>query len=200
MNATAAAPDSATPTEHELITQRVFEAADRLFYERGIAGVGMDEVRDLAGVSLRRLYNMYPSKRDLVAAWLEQRHTRWMAWFIGSVEKRTTSGDDPVVAVFDAIEEWATSPNYRGCAFLNSIAETMEIDDSHRAIATTHKRELGTQLAAIAARCVDTPPPWLPGALGVLVDGAIVQSVVFQSTAPFGDARRAARQLVESLR
>ena len=48
----------------------VLDAADRLFYEHGIAGVGMAEVRDASGVSLRRLYSQHASKGDLVAAWL----------------------------------------------------------------------------------------------------------------------------------
>ena len=47
----------------------ILETADQLFYERGIALVTMADVRDAAGVSMRRMYQLYPSKADLVAAW-----------------------------------------------------------------------------------------------------------------------------------
>jgi AcrR family transcriptional regulator len=174
----------------------ILAAADRLFYERGVAGVGMDDVRDAAGVSLRRLYALYPSKRDLVAAWLRDRHDRWMAWFQAAVELAVADGRDPVVATFDAIEQWASGPTYRGCAFLNVVAETTEIDDEHRAIAAAHKRDLVQHLAALAARSHPEAPDWLPGALGVLIDGCIVQAAVFGNVAPVHDARRAAAQLV----
>jgi AcrR family transcriptional regulator len=174
----------------------VLVAADRLFYERGVAGVGMDDVRDAAGVSLRRLYSLYPSKRDLVAAWLRDRHERWMTWFRGAVDASTAHGADPLVATFDAIEAWASSPSYRGCAFLNIIAETTEIDAEHRAIAADHKRELVQYLASLAATTHADAPAWLPSVLGVLIDGAIVQAAVFGSVDPVRDARRAAAQLL----
>jgi AcrR family transcriptional regulator len=174
----------------------ILAAADRLFYERGVAGVGMDDVRDAAGVSLRRLYSLYPSKRDLVAAWLRDRHERWMAWFRGAVEASSAQGVDPLVATFDAIEVWASSPSYRGCAFLNVIAETTEIDAEHRVIAADHKRELVEYLVSLAATAHSDAPEWLPSALCVLIDGAIVQAAVFGSIDPVRDARRAAAQLV----
>jgi AcrR family transcriptional regulator len=174
----------------------ILAAADRLFYERGVAGVGMDDVRDAAGVSLRRLYSLYPSKRELVAAWLRDRHQRWMAWFCDAVDAAAARGIDPVLATFDAIEQWASGPTYRGCAFLNVVAETTEIDDEHRAIAASHKRDLVGLLATLASSSHTDAPGWLPGALGVLIDGCIVQAAVFGSLEPVRDARRAAAQLV----
>lgn len=184
----------------------VLDVADRLFYERGIAAVGMDDVRNASGVSLRRLYGLYPSKRDLVAAWLDDRHVRWMQWFTAAVERLTADDTDPLVATFDALVEWAESPGYRGCAFLNAIAETTEIDESHRAIVAAHKRSLIDHLTSLATqrsnasapeRSADDRPTWLPNAIAVLIDGAIVQSAVFGSTQPIIDARHAASRLLE---
>jgi AcrR family transcriptional regulator len=179
--------------------QAVLDAADRLFYGRGLALVTMPDIRDAAGVSLRRLYSLYPSKRELVAAWLSSRHLRWMAWFTAAVERHAGAGADSLVATFDALREWATAPDYRGCAFLNAIAETSEIDDAHRAIVAAHKRELVAHLTALAARDHPGAPAWLPAAVGVLIDGAIVQSVVFGDVAPIVAARQAARQLMRGL-
>ena len=177
----------------------ILAAADRLFYERGIAAVGMDDIRDSAGVSLRRLYGLYPSKRELVAAWLDDRHDRWMHWFTTAIERRSADGVDPLLATFDALVEWAESPGYRGCAFLNAIAETTEIDDAHRAIVAAHKRALIDHLAGLATQSSPLGPTWLAGAIGVLVDGAIVQSAVFGTTQPILDARSAATRLLEAL-
>jgi AcrR family transcriptional regulator len=182
----------------EASAQAVLAAADRLFYARGLALVTMADVRDAAGVSLRRLYSLYPSKRDLVEAWLEDRHVRWMDWFSAAVERRTRRGADALVATFDALREWATSPGYRGCAFLNSIAETSEIDDVHRAVVAAHKRALVAYLATLATRDHPGAPPWLPDALGVLIDGAIVQSAVFGTATPINASKRAAERLVRS--
>ncbi len=176
----------------------VLRAADELFYARGITGVAVSDVRDASGVSMRRLYTMYPSKRELVAAWLTDRHETWMAWFTTSVDRHIASGADPVMATFDALADWVASPDYRGCAFINSLAETHEIDDSHRTIIATHKRDLIDHLANLASRSHPSAPAWLPAALGVIVDGVIVQCTIFASTEPLDAARAAIHQLLET--
>ena len=176
----------------------VLRAADELFYARGIGGVVMSDIRDEAGVSMRRLYTLYPSKSDLVAGWLSDRHDRWMAWFTTAVDRHVAAGADPVLATFDAIAEWVTSPGYRGCAFINSLAETSELDDAHRAIIADHKRDLTRHLARLAARDHPRGPAWMPAALAVVIDGAIVQCTIFSSTAPLDAARSAIHHLLET--
>lgn len=180
--------------------QAVLTAADREFYAHGVAGVGMTEIRDTSAVSLKRLYGLYPSKRELVAAWLQQRHAIWMAWFTGAIERLTAAGADPLLAPFDAIAEWAATPGYRGCAFLNTAAEVTEIDARHRAIIAAHKQAVTDHLVGIAARSGAADPGALGTALAVLLDGAIVQSAVFGSVAPIAAARSAAATLIEGAR
>ena len=175
----------------------VLRASDDLFYAHGISGVVMSDVRDASGVSMRRLYAMYPSKSELVAAWLTDRHDRWMAWFTASVERHIATGTDSVLATLDAIGEWVAMPGYRGCAFINSLAETSEIDISHRTIIAAHKRDLVDHLGQLAVRDHPSAPRWLASALAVIIDGAIVQCTIFSSTEPLDAARCAVRQLIE---
>ena len=53
--------------------ERILAAADKLFYQHGIRAVGVDAIADEAGVSKRTLYNHYPTKDDLIAAYLVAR-------------------------------------------------------------------------------------------------------------------------------
>jgi AcrR family transcriptional regulator len=179
---------------------RVLAAADELFYGEGIAAVTMADVRDRSGVSLRRLYSLYPTKKDLVAGWLSDRHDTWMRWFTSSVDRHIAKGTDPLLAVFDAVEEWINSPTYRGCGFINSIAETSEIDERHRAVIAAHKRDLINHIASLATRNRRKGPKWLPAALAVILDGVFVQCAIFSGTEPLKAARRAVVQLIESTR
>lgn len=174
----------------------VLRSADAVFYARGVAGVGMADIRDDSGVSLRRLYGLYPSKRELVAAWLAARHTTWMAWFEGAIERRRSVGEEPLLAAFDAIAEWAASPGYRGCAFVNSAAETTEIDDTHRRIIADHKEDLLTYLTALAHEGGYAHPERLGRMIGVLLDGAMVEAAVLSSCEPIDAARDAASVLL----
>jgi AcrR family transcriptional regulator len=177
----------------------VLRTADDLFYAHGISGVVMSDIRDASGVSMRRLYAMYPSKSELVAAWLTDRHDTWMAWFASSVERHVSAGAAPALATFDAIAEWVATPGYRGCAFINSLAETSEVDDTHRTIIAAHKRDLVEHLSRLAKRDHPTAPSWLPSALAVIIDGAIVQCTIFANTDPLDAARSAVRQLLETI-
>ena len=175
----------------------VLAAADGVFYARGVGGTGMAEIRDASGVSLRRLYGLYPSKHDLVAAWLEARHASWMRWFRAGVERHVAGGAAPIAALFDTLAEWASTPGYRGCAFLNTAAEVAETDERHLRIIAVHKRGLVEYLTELMRDAGAAEPEQLAVALGVLVDGAIVQAAVFHSLDPIHAARDAAQRLVD---
>lgn len=189
----------ASTMDDEEATRAILRAADDLFYARGIAAVTMSEVRDRAGVSMRRLYARYPSKADLVAGWLDDRHRSWMNWFTAAVERHVAAGTDALLATFDAVDEWIASPGYRGCAFVNAIAETAEIDARHRTIIAGHKRDLVAHLTALATRDHPHAPEWVPPAIGVLLDGALVQCAVFGTDRPLTAARTAASSILENL-
>src|ERR1700743_2799942 len=52
---------------------RILETADRLFYLQGIRAIGVDTIAAEIGISKRTLYNHFPSKDALIAAYLERR-------------------------------------------------------------------------------------------------------------------------------
>jgi AcrR family transcriptional regulator len=53
--------------------ERILESAYDLFSQRGIRGVGIDEVIERAAVAKATLYRHFPSKDDLVLAFLARR-------------------------------------------------------------------------------------------------------------------------------
>ena len=166
--------------------RRVLDAADELFAPLGIGAVTMADVRDRSGVSMRRLYSLHPTKADLVAAWLRHRHERWLDWFDDEIHRRTSAGSTATDAVFDALADWLETTGFRGCAFVNTLAETGGLDDETRRIISHHKRSLVEHLARHSEHAAE---------LGVLVDGAITRSAVFASTEPCRIAAHIARTL-----
>ena len=65
-------------SDHLETRRRVIAAADRLFYEHGFRAVGMATLRSSAGVSLKHLYVLFPSKEAIILAVLEHRHELWL--------------------------------------------------------------------------------------------------------------------------
>lgn len=102
--------------DQETARERVLEAAGELFYARGVQAVGMDAVRGGSGVSLKRLYQLFPSKEALVLAYLRQRDARWRRALAEHVDTRAAP-EEKIVAVFDWLHRWFSEPGFRGCAF-----------------------------------------------------------------------------------
>src|SRR5277367_5133047 len=98
----------------EAMQERILDTADRLFYGQGIRVVGVDTIAAEIGISKRTLYNYFPSKDILIAAYLTRRMTPPKA-----------SGRPPVerlLGVFDVLERWFLSDDFRGCPFVNAVA------------------------------------------------------------------------------
>jgi AcrR family transcriptional regulator len=177
----------AATLDHADALDALRHAADSLFYEQGVAGVTVAAIRDASGVSMRRIYELCPSKDDLVTLWLEYRHELWTTQFTAAVAVARATGRSPVDAVFDAIESWMVDTAFRGCGFINTHAEHAVLTDDHRRIIQHHKQHLADWLDGVTGE---------GQAIAVLVDGAIIQASMFQSTTPIDQARRAAHALL----
>ncbi|MCM0622446.1 TetR/AcrR family transcriptional regulator [Nocardioides bruguierae] len=107
-----------TPKAHDLL-----EAAAALFYERGIAAVGVDTVAQHAGVTKKTLYDRFGSKERLVAEYLRSREEQRRAALVAALDEAR----DPVervAAVYDGTRAWAAAqPVWRGCPVVNAHAE-----------------------------------------------------------------------------
>jgi AcrR family transcriptional regulator len=148
--------------------QRLLRTAATLFYAEGIRAVGVDRVIEEAGVTRATFYRHFPSKDELVVAYLR----------LVSGAVRDVAGDEPgearlrrtVVAMADTI----CAPGFRGCSFINAAAEFADPQSPvHRAV-TEHRAWLtGTFVDDLAA--VGHPDPAQAAAhLMMLRDGAMV--------------------------
>ncbi|MFG2138938.1 TetR/AcrR family transcriptional regulator [Streptomyces sp. NPDC048650] len=175
---------------------RILDAAEKLFYERGVQAVGMDALRTEAGVSLKRLYGCFPSKDDLVAAYLGRRDTRWRADLATYVTERAVTPEDRLPALFDWLHAWFAAPGFRGCAFINSFGELGASSDGVTRIARHHKLALHAYLADLVRDLRIDDPARLAGQLVLLIDGAITTAALTGNPAAALDARTAAGVLV----
>jgi AcrR family transcriptional regulator len=154
--------------------ERVLVAAGELFYGRGLRAVGMDDVRAASGVSLKRLYQCFPSKEALVVAYLERRDERWMSSLTSYVEQR----ENKIAAVFAWLERWFAEDDFRGCGFVNAYGELGATSEAVREVVRRHKQRLRDHLRGLAAEAGAADPDLLAEQLLVLVDGATVTAMV----------------------
>jgi AcrR family transcriptional regulator len=167
---------------------RILETADRLFYLRGIRAVGVDTIAAEIGISKRTLYNHFPSKDTLIAAYLAGRFRQ-----VPSSEKPPV---EQILGTFDSLHRRFAARDFRGCPFVNAVAELGSEDRAVKKIAIAFKesrrvwfRDLLVQLGAADADGLATQ-------LTLLVDGAIAQDLVRDDPSMALAARQAATVLL----
>ncbi|WP_214411262.1 TetR/AcrR family transcriptional regulator [Sphaerisporangium fuscum] len=176
-------------------TTRLLDAAAELFYGRGIQAVGMDEIRSASGVSLKRLYQLFPSKESLVDAYLRRRDIRWRESLEGHADAQATPRER-ILAVFDWLHDWFGEADFRGCGFINSFGELGATSPAVAEIARVHKdafrRYIGRLVTAAGGE------PSLADQLALLAEGAMTTAAIHGSSDPAHQAKDAARVLLDA--
>jgi AcrR family transcriptional regulator len=114
----------AAPPGESAARERVLDAAYELFLRRGIRDVGVDEVIETAGVAKATLYRHFPSKDDLVVAFLDRREERWtFDWVEAEATRRGATPEQQLLAIFDLFDEWFHRPDFEACSFINVMLE-----------------------------------------------------------------------------
>jgi AcrR family transcriptional regulator len=111
---------SRTPAEASSPRRRLLETATRLFYEGGIHAVGIDRIIAEADVAKATFYKHFPSKDDLVVAYIEEQDRLGRA-AVAALTKQHPR--ETIAAIMGRISDAALGGGYRGCPFLNAAAE-----------------------------------------------------------------------------
>ncbi|PKU24986.1 TetR/AcrR family transcriptional regulator [Telmatospirillum siberiense] len=159
---------------------RILRAAQDLFYLHGVRATGIDRVIAEAGVTKVTFYRHFPSKDDLIRAYLRQRHETWIAWFKESLaaSRASQSAADrrtqPLMPVLQVAREWFHASTFRGCAFANTVAEIGESVPSITGIALQHKQAVRDAIADLLPS--DVAAAHMAWAATLALDGAIVNA------------------------
>ena len=175
---------------------QLIETALTLFSLEGFRAVGIDRLLAEAGVAKMTLYKHFRSKDELVLAVLRRRDERWREWLHRSIEARAGDPRGRLLAVFDALGEWFAEPEFRGCLFINVVAEYGGANEAARELAAEHKRLMAGDLHALARAAGAKDPGTLAEHLALLVEGAIVVAQVCGRSEAARDARTAAEMLL----
>jgi AcrR family transcriptional regulator len=168
--------------------QRILQTADRLFYGRGIRAVGVDTIAEEVGISKRTLYNYFPSKDDLIIAYLSRRIRPALASDLPPIQQ--------ILGDFDRLERSFASGVFRGCPFVNAVAELKEPRHAANKIARAFKEQRRIWFRDLLRQLGVDRPDVLAAQLMLLVDGAIAAAVVRGDPKVARIARDAARILL----
>lgn len=175
--------------------ERILEAAACLFYRDGIHAVGVDTIIADSGVAKMTLYRHFPSKDDLIAAYLERSNQRFWDW----LEREMAGARDPrakLLRAFRALGRQATSPSCRGCGFQGAAAEFPDPAHPVHKVALAHKRQVLERFTALGREAKLRSPETLARQLLLLMDGAWVAARMFGPRNPAKGVAEAAQALI----
>jgi AcrR family transcriptional regulator len=168
--------------------ERILQTADRLFYLDGIRAVGVDTIAAAVGISKRTLYNHFPSKDALITAYLERRFV--------NARPSDKSPVEQILGTFDSLERRFSAKDFRGCPFVNAVAELGPKDRAVKKIAIAFKESRRLWFRARLEELGVAGADALATQLQLLVDGSIALDLVRDDPGMARAAKEAARVLL----
>ena len=166
-----------TGTRPSEARQRLLATASRIFYQEGIHSVGVDRIIAEAKVTRATFYRHFPGKEDLVLAYLKAVDQT----IRDQVQTATTALPAPeaVRAVAASIAQDIQSPGFRGCAFLNAVAEYPDSDHPVHQAVLAHREWFLSTISTLMARIQESEAEPAAHHFVMLRDGAMAAGCLF---------------------
>jgi AcrR family transcriptional regulator len=176
---------------------KVFQTAARLFYQNGYRAIGVDTIAAESGIGKMTLYRHYPSKDDLIVAYLKDSDEVFWNGF-EQITKDATTPREKLLAFFRSLQDYVTTPECYGCPFLNVATEYPAADYPGHRVALEHKQTVRAKFRQLAEEAGAKKPHVLADQLFLLMDGAYMASRMFGPNNPAAHLAEAAQALIDS--
>lgn len=169
--------------------------ASKLFYEQGYGNTGIAQIIEEAGTAKGTFYSHFKSKEALGIAWLQVRNADWskaLERFLQSSE----TGSDRFLKSFDFLRSDMEASDYRGCAFLNTLAETPQAESALRKEIVSSKRGLRDHFIEALRPTRPDEAEALGSLIYMLFEATIVEMQNFRTAWPAETARQHVAELL----
>jgi AcrR family transcriptional regulator len=137
--------------------ERLLSTASGLFYREGIRAVGVERILAEAPATRATFYRHFPSKEELVLAYLRGVDAHIRADVQAAIEA-APSPADALRTIGTAVADDLARPEFHGCAFLKAAAEYPDPDDPVRQVVLDHRAWYMTTLTELGAQVFGTSP------------------------------------------
>lgn len=136
--------------------ERLLNTAIGIFYASGIHSVGVERIVAEAKVTRATFYRHFPSKEDLIAAYLDRVHQHIRGQF-DQVVATGKPADDILREVGRQIVGELQAPGFRGCAFINAAAEFPDPGHPVHQTVLAHREWFQTAITGLFLQIPDYP-------------------------------------------
>ena len=179
--------------------EQLLQTAARLFDQHGYRAVGVDTIAAESGIGKMTLYRHFPSKDDLIVAFLRRSDEGFWDYFEQSTQDAPTARAK-LLAFFEALQHYVLSPACYGCPFINVTSEYPEVGYAGHQVAVEHKQAVRARFTQLAKEAGARQPEVLANALVLLMDGAYMAARMYGASAanPAATVAEAAQQVIDA--
>ena len=130
----------------------------------GLSSLSLDRITQDAHVTKRTLYKYFNTREDFLVAIIQHDGDRWREWFFDAIRERADASLKRLLAFFEILSDWASTPTFNGCLFAQVLSNPLTFSEPIRQAAkqqlafVRHFLQTHAQKAGInnATRFVDT--------------------------------------------
>ena len=178
-------------------TTRILTTAADLFSGHAYAEVSVDYIAQQAGITKMTLYQHFRSKDELALECLRMRLNK-REEMLDRVLSELDPKSDPLLALFDWLEEWLDPRHFKGCSFVKAVNELAGVLPAVQEIALDAKQKIRQRFTTLAQRSGREHPKQLGQELALLFEGAQSLALIERSARPAQTAKRVACLLLQA--
>jgi AcrR family transcriptional regulator len=153
--------------------ERLLHTASALFYREGIHAIGVDRLVAESGVTRATFYRHFPSKEDLVDAYLGLEDAALKA-ALAAAQSATDEPRRLLELIIEGLAADVSRNHTRGCPFINAAAEYPDASSHVRRTVAAHREWFRSGLREVLTASGHPDPAGAAGELVLLRDAALV--------------------------
>jgi AcrR family transcriptional regulator len=179
------------------LREKILNTATNLFQTQGINSTGVDTIVAVAGTTKMTLYKYFRSKEDLILEVLTQSHQNFQDWLNNKLNSNSKKPSEKLQKLFDAIEEWITSPDFIGMAFIKASAEFPNEANPVHQLSSEQSRQFRLYIISLASQANIKDAEGLALQLSLLFEGAVQAEQMQRGSGAIKYAKKAAKILID---
>ncbi|MEV6304860.1 TetR/AcrR family transcriptional regulator [Actinoplanes sp. NPDC051861] len=177
--------------------EHILRTAADLFYWTGLHATGVDRIAAEAKVAPTTLYRSFPSKDELVAAYVRRVDEQTREWIEAAIQAAPDNPRSAALAVFEELPKRLAPESYRGCACQMTLAEYPDPTSAAHRDAVAAKVWLRDRFAELL-RPAGVDADTLADRLLILYEGALAAAQSTASAEPAVHAVAMAETLLDA--
>ncbi|MFE0413359.1 TetR/AcrR family transcriptional regulator [Streptomyces tendae] len=156
--------------------ERILDAAEELFQSEGVRRVGVQAIAEKAETTKMAIYRHFETKDALVAEWLRILAAEYRAAFDRVEAEHPGRPREQILGLARFIADGLPALSYRGCPFVNSLAELPDRSHPARQVIEEHKAHQTRRLVGMCTEAGLPDPEQVAAQITFLLEGAQVST------------------------